>query len=156
MRWRQGSLILSLLLLSLFFLLCLGLLSRQPWLRQASNSALLESQARALALAGLDDARSKLIRDYQFPQRRDLEQRYLVYQEPVTDLSDRPVGSFRVSIDHLYAAYPYLCYRISSWGLLGKEASYRIDAVFDLSPQRRATGVPLRTWEWMEWNEGAL
>lgn len=150
----------TLLLLSLFFLLAIGLLSRQPWLRQASNSVLLESQARALALAGLDDARSKLIRDYQFPQRRDLEQRYLVYREPILDLDGNLVGSFRISIDHLYAGYPYLCYRLSSWGLWGEEArpraTYRIDAVFDLSSERRATGVPLRTWEWMEWNEAPL
>ena len=157
MRRRRGSLIVVLLMLALFFVLCLGYLVRQPALAGAAHGSLLESQARALALSGMDDVRCKFMKDYKYPHLAGGSQNWLSYTDTVSDLIGNRVGLFRITIDQSWAKHPYSCYRVRSEGLLGglekPDAIYCIDGVLDVSPDNRGPGPDLNFWEWTEWNE---
>lgn len=92
-------LIISLLLLLLLMLGGMVLLGQRA--AQFRGAALVPktAQARALAQAGLEDARVKLEKDLNFPPPGDQNQTIFVYNEPVRDLDNVLVGYYVVTVD---------------------------------------------------------
>lgn len=157
-RQRQGSLIMVLLVLTFFFLVCIGYLARQPLGASAASASLLESQARALAEAGMEDVRCKLMKDWKFPPMVSEDQPVLSYTDEMLDLDGRRCGVFRVTLDRSWQGHPFFCYKVTSEGMVGTqdrpEAIYQIQGVFDIATQKRGgTGLNPDYWEWIEWNE---
>lgn len=97
---RRGSVLIAVLLL-LVILLILGLafLTQQSLLYSATSQAQFSVAARAVAEAGLEDARGKLEKDLDFPPAADPDQKIFTYSEPLTNLSGREVGQYTITID---------------------------------------------------------
>jgi Tfp pilus assembly protein PilX len=117
------------------------------------------SQARALAMAGLEDARVKIQNDATFPPQftgsadplngysfASESQLVFSYMETYT-LSSNVKGSYSVVINATYSsdAYPYQVYQIDSIGILGNTteptAVYHMQAEMDTSNGCRHTHV---------------
>ncbi|MFN8608412.1 MAG: hypothetical protein U0931_12820 [Vulcanimicrobiota bacterium] len=100
MKVRRGFvLIFSLLLLLLLALGGMILLGQRAAQYRASVLASKTAVARALAQAGLEDARVKLEKDLNFPPPGDQNQVVFSYDEPVTDLDGKLVGYYFVTVD---------------------------------------------------------
>lgn len=97
---RRGYLVVSLLLLSLLLVVCLGLLLRQPMGLAQANARQDSLQARWLAESGLEHLRVQLMNDPVHWNRGMAGP--VSYLEPVTG-----VGAFRVTLDRRWEGPPY-------------------------------------------------
>jgi hypothetical protein len=96
---RGSTIVLALLLGTLAVAIALGMLSRRIGQRYLASSAPHQAQARALAWAGLEDARCKLMKSRDFPPLSGLNSRLFGYSERVRDASGKPVGSYLVEVE---------------------------------------------------------
>ena len=97
---RGSTLIVVLLLLTVLLLLGMAFLTQQSHLFGASSQAQFSVVARALAEAGLEDARVKLEKDPNFPPPADPNQPVFTYSEQVTNITNTEnIGQYSVSID---------------------------------------------------------
>ena len=103
----------------LLLVIVLGMLGARGPMQEAAAGARQHGQARALAEAGLEDARAKLGKDLKFPPLPTVEQPVFSYAEMVYDLDDTPVGRFQIKIDQSLDQAPYFVLRLTSTGLLG-------------------------------------
>jgi len=147
MKARSGFVLAACLLLTLvLFVMGAGLLgSRGSQYKSAVKSA-EASRARALAEAGLEDARAKLEKDLSFPPPGGQDQKQFSYTEFVTDFgSAEPLGGYVVTVDTRMLSEPYQVVRISSLGFLGPAqaplATRRISVEVDMSLENRVTGA---------------
>ena len=93
-RRRTGStLVVVLLLLALMLVLGLGMLSRIQWGYRTSASLEARTQAKHLALSGLDDFRAKRAREIGFPPSLAGPSPHLSYVEEVEDSGGVPLGN---------------------------------------------------------------
>ncbi len=151
---RQGFLIASLLLLMVFFVLAVGILTRQPLRRQAALQALYRLQARELALAGIEDARQRLMGDIHFVPN-PLHHYSRTLQSPGAG----QLGTVDVTLDYSWSGHPYRVLVISSEATLGPTpphhlAIYRIQATVDLSADSRTgSGPNAQLFEVIRWRE---
>ena len=124
MRARRAFLLLSSLFLTLILvLLSLAFLESQALRYRGSTEGIARAQARALATAGIEDARAKLSRDLRFPPTFSLEsQPVFSYSEDVLDLDGEPVGSYEVLVDHTCARPPVEIVLLRSVGAVGPRA----------------------------------
>lgn len=100
MKIKRGFvLIFSLLLLLLLALGGMILLGQRAAQYRAAALASKTAVARALAQAGLEDARVKLEKDLNFPPPGDQDQTVFTYDEPVTDFDGSVVGFYFVTVD---------------------------------------------------------
>jgi type II secretory pathway pseudopilin PulG len=100
MRPRGSALIAVLLLLVVLLILGMAFLTQQSLLYRASSQAQLSVAARAIAEAGLEDARGKLEKDLDFPPDADPDQKIFTYTEVLTDITDtREIGQYAVTVD---------------------------------------------------------
>ncbi len=100
MKIRRGFvLVFSLLLLLLMALGGMILLGQRAAQYRAAALAPKTALARALAQAGLEDARVKLEKDLNFPPPGDLNQVLFSYEEAVRDLDGQLVGHYFVTVD---------------------------------------------------------
>lgn len=144
MKKRGFLLILVLLIAGLVLVLGLGFLSSNSPRYNASVYARTQAQARALADAGMEDARVKLQKDPTFPPRVDASQTVFSYRQPVTDFAGKVVGSYVVTLDWTYMVGPYNFLLVSSQGLVGEDPAKPtgncvIHAQFDFRPVDRTT-----------------
>ena len=149
---RRGYVVISLLLLSLLLVICLGLLLRQPMGYAQATARQDGLQARWLAEAGVDHVRVQFMNDG--VAWRNHETAPVSYLEQV-----EAVGHFRVTLDRRWEGPPYSLLRIESEGMVGSpsqpRARYVVEAVLDLLPvQRNGSGNPNPDYfQWIEWNE---
>lgn len=117
----KGSvLVFVLLLTTLMFLLAMAMANQSQGEVKASLGAARAAEARALAFAGLSDARAKLARDLRFPPPGADDQAVYAYSEDVSDLDGgRVIGSYNVTVDRRYEGAPYFMVRLRSEGVLG-------------------------------------
>ncbi len=94
---------------------------------QSANYAFLDNQARWLARSGIEDARTKLNRDWQFPPRHALGQPLTTYSEQVSDANGARVGSYEVTLDTTYQLPPYNLLKIESTGRVGPAEAPRAE-----------------------------
>lgn len=136
MKRRASTLLAALVLLTLILVLGLGFLSRRSAEYQVANLQITRAQARELALAGLEDARAKLDRDYFFPPQLEIKQNAFQYAELVYDLDDVTVlGSYEVIVDQTYNEDPYRVITVQATGMAGypPRSRYRVEAELDAS-----------------------
>ena len=154
---RRGYLIQTLMLLALLFVFCLAILGRQPY---AYSTALQNSrlaQARALAMAGLEDIRVKLVKDYEW--RRLGQVSAVSYVEDVLDPeTNARLGSYRVTLNQEWAPLDYEILRIECEGILGNldrpEARLVISTMMDIRVESRTGGGDNPDFfRLIEWNE---
>ncbi|MEW6284264.1 MAG: hypothetical protein AB1758_36960 [Candidatus Eremiobacterota bacterium] len=120
LRRRGGAIVFVLLMTTLFFLLAIAMTSQSQSALKASQGSARAAEARALAWAGLADARGKLARDLRFPPWAE-DQRVFTYTEDVADVdSTEIVGSYNVTVDLSWARDPYFVIRLRSEGVLGQ------------------------------------
>lgn len=103
---RAFILALSLLLCVLLLVLGVGFLGKRAAQSAAANSEGLSAAARALAEAGLEDARVKLDKDMFFPPPADEDQKFFSYGEKMTDVAGTTVGFYFVDLDLQFATAP--------------------------------------------------
>lgn len=137
-------LIVVLLVAALVLVLGLGFLSSNSPRYNASVYARSQAQARALAEAGLEDARVKLQKDNAFPPVTHASQTRFSYREELTDSSGDVIGSYVVTLDWTYLVAPYYIVTVDSQGLVGSNPAQPLGncvlhARFDLRPIDPAT-----------------
>ena len=115
---RGAVLIVTMFLVLFIFVLGLGLLGRRAPQYESATQATLEAQARALAEAGLEDARVKLNHDQDFPPPGDDGQEIFSYRETVLDVDGQPVGYFDVQVDLSRKAAPAALIWVTSSGVV--------------------------------------
>ena len=99
---KRGSfLIAALLILAILLSLGIGLMSGQAGKLSAAQARANASQAKALARAGLEDARVKLGKDILYPPPHD-EQEFFSYSEDVFTTAGDFLGTYTVVIDLRY------------------------------------------------------
>lgn len=145
-RHRAFVLAACLLLTLVLFVMGAGLLGSRGGQYKTAVKAAEASQARALAEAGLEDARTKLEKDVSFPPPGGQDQKQFSYSEFVTAFgSTEAMGGYVVTVDTRLAGEPYEVVRISSMGFLGPAqaplATRRINVEIDLSLKNRLTGT---------------
>jgi hypothetical protein len=131
------------LLLSLVLLVMgMGFLSQRVGQNRAANKELRETQARALAEAGLEDVRIKLAKRNGFPPIDGRQQTNFLYVESLRDASGQSLGTYQVDIDATFASGPTWLMRITSRGFVGTpqspEAEVVLFAEIDVSEWDRA------------------
>jgi Tfp pilus assembly protein PilX len=141
---RRGATLIFVMLLSLVLLvLGMGFLSQRVAQNRAANLELRGLQARALAEAGLEDARIKLAKRHSFPPLDDLQQTDFRYTETLDDAFGQPAGSYQVRLDTTFADGPNWIARVTSRGWVGPsespEAENVLFAEIDISEWTRAT-----------------
>ena len=112
---KRGFIVPALLVVSIFMVLCVGMLSRQPMRNLGALQTHYQVQARQMALAGMEEIRLRLAGD--------------VHQSTVanTTLSrglpeaggSEAVGSYVVTLDTSWVKKPYYVLRIESEGFFG-------------------------------------
>lgn len=145
-RRRGITLVTSLLFLSLLMVMGLAFLSKRVGQYRGALAIRSAAQARAIAMAGLEDARVKLDKDFAFPPQGSTEQLSFNYSEPMRDIAGTEVGSYTVTVDRSLSKWPYAVVRLTSIGTLGPVddplARRRLYAEVDISPTRRGTTDP--------------
>lgn len=141
---NRGILLITALLISVILLLVgMGLLGSQSSRYEAAKQYSYTAQSRQLALAGLEDARSKLELDLNFPPDPGPGQEAFSYSEtlfPGTATSNQ--GTYTVVVDMTYSLDPSSAYIIvTSIGTLGPPikpiSQYRFRAEIDNKPSGR-------------------
>ena len=155
---KRGFLVQALLLLVLLFVLCLAILGRQTHSYSAARQSLLQAQARALAVAGVENLRVKLNKDYEW--RRLGQVGAVSYVEEVRDpQGGTRVGAYRVTLNQVWSQPDFEVLKIESEGLLGDlekpEARLVISALMDIRPEPRsgAGSENPDLFRFIEWNE---
>ena len=144
MRISNKGFVLALVLLLSVIMLILGMafIGSRALLYQGSSRVSDLAQAKALAEAGLEDARVKLDKDPDFPPPGRDEQDDFSYSEDVQDISGRTVGYYEVLINSTHRVGPYSVLRIKSIGRVGPReepfAQHSIEAELDVSAEDRS------------------
>jgi hypothetical protein len=140
MRRRDGgsAMIAVLLILSILLVLGIGLLSQKSYQYEEMRRANDASQARALAQAGMVDAKLKLLKDQGFPPARPHGETTFSYNEEVTNFDGQVVGAYAVKVFTDASEEPFHVLRVESVGLLGgtsnPRARYQIYGELDIAP----------------------
>ena len=115
----------------------MGFLSQREAQSRAAKMSLFQLQARALAEAGLEDARAKLSKRHSFPPLAGMQQRNFQYSETLSDTAGNPVGVYLVEVDMSFADGPTWILKITSRGIHGTFddplAEYVLHAEMDVS-----------------------
>ncbi len=147
MKNRRGFLlVVSLLFVIMLLLLGMGFLGSQAARHRASKRSAEMAQARALALAGLEDARAKLENDLRFPPPPSgPSQNEFSYSEKLP-LPDGTDGTYSVLIDRSYEGAPWEVLEVTSTGSIGPPetptAQYSFKAELDVATFVRGTANP--------------
>lgn len=150
MKKRGVVLILALLGIALLLLLGMGLLGSQVARFRAATRAAEASQARQMAIAGLEDARLKLERDIAFPPAPTLGQTRFSYSEDLT-LPDGSPASYTVTVDLSYLKAPWFAYRVTSFGGVGPRD--KPVTVHTISAEMSVDPASPRNYKWLRWED---
>ncbi|MEW6282181.1 MAG: hypothetical protein AB1758_26480 [Candidatus Eremiobacterota bacterium] len=152
---RQGVVLIMVLLgFVLLLLLGMGLLGSQAARYRAATRAAEASQARQMAIFGLEDARLKLERDVAFPPDSSLGQTSFSYSEDVT-LPDGSPASYSVVVELAFNRPPWMAYRVTSTGAVGPRD--RPVTVHTINAEMSTDPGSTRCFKWLRWeDQGSL
>lgn len=122
MRQRAQSgfmLAFGLMVMVLLLVMGLGFLGKQADAYRSAAFAEASSQALEVAMAGLEDARVKLMKDFNFPPPGETDQPQYSYTEVLRDPDGRAVGSYTVTVDSQWKGPPSSILKIDVWGYWG-------------------------------------
>ena len=152
MRERRAFLIPALLVVSVFLVLCIGLLTRQPMRNLGAVQTLYQVQARQIALAGIEQARQRLVGDI------DQSVVNTTFSSSLQRVgSTESLGGFIVTLDATWAGPPYHVLRVESEGFYGNlvrpHSRYVLRATLDVRNEL-GPGVPNPSYlHLMRWQE---
>ncbi|MGE0492070.1 MAG: hypothetical protein AB7S38_22845 [Vulcanimicrobiota bacterium] len=151
MKKKGFMLVMCLLILAVVLVAGLGLLGSQAAKYRSSQRVVQASQAKALALAGMEDARVKLAKDVRFPPKRNKDKNQFIfsYAEDLRDPNATPPADqlgYTVFVDYQLEREVFVqgddnpvrygLYRITTIGLVGPRgdpyASRVMYAEFDI------------------------
>ena len=145
---RAGFLLVStLLILSVLLIAGFGLLTSQEARYAAVGRSAEIAQAKAMAMAGLEDCRLKIQNDMNFPPEMGPGQTSFSYKESLP-LPTVPatLANYQVLIDTSHAIPPYLVIVVTSIGSMGPDnrptAQYSLKAEIDISEVIRGSATP--------------
>jgi hypothetical protein len=149
MRRQPGgaSLILVLLLLSMLFVLGLGLVSRAYLGYSTGNSEADFAMAQQLAMAGLEDFRTKASLDGEFPPRIGDKDNPIIYGEELQDSAGRALGRFQVQVLSDKSEAPHFVYQVKSTGFTNR-TSIVITGYMENRPGMRWLGFEQEDPDW--------
>ncbi len=135
---RASLLVLTLLVCALLLVLGAIFLASRASDYSAAKANAQAVQARALAWAGLEDARLKFLYDYNFPPKAAEDQPEYEVVEAVTDPEGEVVGYYCVTIRQDTADDPVNLLVVESTGILGSlekpQGRRKLVGLFDLRP----------------------
>jgi type II secretory pathway pseudopilin PulG len=117
-RERAFLLVMVLFLITILSVMGCGFLESRASQYQSTGKSVLAAQARALAMAGIEDARAKLATDVGFPPVQGANQNLFTYKETMLDSTNTTtVGSYTVTVDSTNVGLaPYFLLAITSVG----------------------------------------
>jgi Tfp pilus assembly protein PilX len=145
---RSGFLLIStLLILTVLLVAGFGLLTSQEARYAAVGRSAEIAQARAMAMAGLEDCRLKIQNDASFPPEMGPGQTVFSYKESMPIPTVPPtLANYQVLVDTSHAIPPYLVLVVTSIGSLGPDnrptAQYSLKAEVDISEFIRGSSTP--------------
>lgn len=113
----------GLMIMVLLLVAGLGFLGKQADRYRAAAATEASSQALEVAMAGLEDARVKLMKDSKFPPPGEEDLPLYSYTEILHDPSGLAVGSYMVTIDTSWKGQPSHLFKIEVWGYWGNPAN---------------------------------
>jgi hypothetical protein len=152
MKSRRAFLVPALLVVSVFMVLCIGLLTRQPMRNLAAVQSLYQVQARQIALAGIEQARQRLASDFNTTVSNTS------FSDSVTSVGgSTALGSYLVTLDGTWSITPFYVVNVESEGFYGDPvrplSRYVLRATLDVR-EEGSPGVPnpgyLRLLRWQE------
>lgn len=130
---RRAFIIPALLVISVFMVLVIGLLTKQPLRNLGAMQTLYQIQARQVAVAGIEEARLRLAGDI----NQSISNTTLSF-EVCEAGTTTPLGSYLVVLDASWAVAPFRVLRVESEGFFGPSvkplARYVIRATLDARP----------------------
>lgn len=145
---RGFLLIFGLLVMVLLLILGLAFLGKQADVYRSATQAAAANVAMECAMAGLEDARVKLMNDLHFPPPGDERQQQFAYSEILFDLDGTTaVGAYTVVIDSRWLDPPIEILTIEVTGLAGDPdqppvSKRRISVEMDLAETERSGSAP--------------
>jgi hypothetical protein len=128
---RRGFLVPAMLVVSVFMVLCVGMLSRQPMRNLGAMQTHYQVQARQMALAGMEEIRVRLAGD----RHQSTVANATMAREVPEAGSTEGIGSYVVTLDTTWNKQPYGVLRIESEGFYGPatrpKARYVLRATLD-------------------------
>jgi hypothetical protein len=127
---------------------------------QYKSAVFLERSVMAglIAEAGMEDARIKLEKDFDFPPRGDEDQTLLAYSEPFYDMDGTTlIGHYAILIDISRKEPPYFIIRITSIGTVGDAdaplARRKIVAELDIPTIRGGSTTNPDFFRYINWQD---
>lgn len=102
-RPRGSTIVVALLITAVLVTLSVTLLSRRVAQRSLANTRFQTAQAEAIAWAGLEDARVKLMTSRSFPPTSSFGSTSFSYSDTLFDSANRPLGRYLVQVDLRYS-----------------------------------------------------
>lgn len=131
----------------MLFILGLGLSTRAFLGYSTSVSEADYTQARFLAMAGLEDFRTKASLDLRFPPRLADGDVPITYGEELRDKMGRKLGRFQVTIVSDKSVEPHYIYQVKSIGTTSK-AQVLITGYLEAKPGMRWLGFEQEESDW--------
>lgn len=133
----KGSiLIVCLLFLSLLLVLGMSFLASRAGDYRGARQSLQALEARGIALAGLEQTRLKLLKDFDFPPIAAVDQPAYEIVETVYDPDGKEAGTYMVTLVTDHVGPPYYMLEIQSVGFVGDplepSARRKLVAMLDL------------------------
>lgn len=157
MKLRRAFLIVTaLFVLSILLVLGMGLMNSQSARYRGAVHAQDTAQALELAQSGLDDVRSKLELDPNFPPNPAEDQPTFNYAEDVIDsITTTAVGSFEVTVDTTYNKPPFNLVKVRVVGSVGPKEKPRAQRILtaELLRNYSETAADVR-WRWVNQQDG--
>lgn len=157
MKQRGYLMPLALMVLALLGVITMGILGSKSSNYAAVVRNIALDRARALAFAGVEDARVKLMNDSYFPPPGDVEQHRFSYGELVNDVGGGgSLGRFTVTVDTEHVDEPYYVVKLTSTGTeFESNTSLRLRVELDVAPfdrkdPSRSSRFPYGVLNWTE------
>lgn len=147
MKQRAFTIVVAILVTVLLAVIGFGLLASQSIQARGAHLVPLVSQARALAEAGMEDARVKLEKDPWFPFPAGDEQSVISYTEELSSISapGDVLGSYTVTVDRSHRRLPSRLMLVTSVGTVGEIRNPR--ARYVLRAEYEVDTMEVRLWE---------
>ncbi|MFN8610958.1 MAG: hypothetical protein U0931_25680 [Vulcanimicrobiota bacterium] len=149
---KRAFIVPALLVISIFLVLCVGLLTRQPMRNLGSMQSQYQVQARQMALAGIEESRLRLAGDTLQTLTNT------TFSSPVSQAGGGPpIGSYLVTFDSTWSDKPYYVMRVESEGFYGPatrpQARYVLRATVDVRQQLESGEVNPDYLKLLRWQE---
>lgn len=145
--------VVALLMISVLLVSGLGFMNQRRSQYEMAQKAGLQSTARALAEAGLEDFKAKLQRHHAFPPVAGEGQEAFEYIESLENSAGDVIGSYQVTVDYGVSIAPFRIYLVRSTGRLGDltdpEATRTLEIEIDVHDQTH-TGTYFEVVNWRD------